>query len=544
MLTLPPVAIAVVSSLAPAIVPLLTTLAPDATATVSKAINNALDQVSNAAASGISNATKATQGITDSIKNAAGMAATPAPLGTPAPIPTMAAPESSVTDDVSPAPVSKIVPSVGNGVAGSLLPVAQKQVTKEAENGGILPDTVKPFIIPVIGLVVGTAMMQVQSINMYGKLVLYFGAQSFMNIFMSWVLGTHVTIPAGTVLSNGHILEHDLRGCPAGFALTALQQVVSFVLFLIYFVAVWFTPYKYMPKHLKTQFEMISVVIFGCVFACNIALNNFSLGYISIGVNLIIRSCLPLSTYLSQQALAMVNLYTWKPFKVLEVTLMVVGVICACLFTWADFEGKLTLGGRFIGVLACLGSLLCGSLNLALAGVLGDNKLNVLDTCAYMAVPATLFLLPIIFCVSKPVPGEWKHVGAPSMTDWEILKATYEYSTVTILWLFLSGFFSFIYNICQFTIVHTLSPSATAFGGNFNKAALTFMTLLLPFLQTKPNPPLPYIAWEWTALLCNITAFSFYSYLQIQAKKDAEARAHKALSEEGSDEEEGSTESD
>merc|ERR1711972_875680 len=167
----------------------------------------------------------------------------------------------------------------------------------------------------------------------------------------------------------------------------------------------------------------------------------------------------------------------------------------------------------------------------------GDTKLNVLDTCAYMAIPATLFLMPIIFFISKPVPGEWKHVGAPSMTDWEILMATWDYSTITILWLFLSGFLSFMYNICQFTIVHTLSPSATAFGGNFNKAALTFMTLLLPFLQTKPNPPMPYIAWEWVSLLCNIVAFSFYSYLQIQAKKEAEARAHKQIFEDGSDEE-------
>merc|ERR1719469_1852827 len=165
------------------------------------------------------------------------------------------------------------------------------------------------------------------------------------------------------------------------------------------------------------------------------------------------------------------------------------------------------------------------------------SKLNVLDTCAYMAVPATIFLLPIIFFVSKPVPGEWRHVGAPSMTDWEVLQCTWKYSPVTILWLFLSGVFSFMYNICQFTIVHTLSPSATAFGGNFNKAALTFMTLLLPFLQTKPNPPMPFIMWEWIALVMNIYAFTHYGYLQVKAKQEAAERAHKDLQEDSSDEE-------
>ena len=31
---------------------------------------------------------------------------------------------------------------------------------------------------------------------------------------------------------------------------------------------------------------------------------------------------------------------------------------------------------------------------------------------------------------------------------------------------------------------------------------------------------------EWMPLLCNIIAFSFYSYLQIQAERETEALAH------------------
>ena len=239
---------------------------------------------------------------------------------------------------------------------------------------------------------------------------------------------------------------------------------------------------------------------------------------------------------LSQQGLALVNLYKWKPFKCLEVTLMGVGVVCAVVFTWAAFKGNFG-GGGFIGIMACVASLLCGSLNLALAGVLGETKLSVLDTCAYMAIPASFFLAPIIFFIAKEVPGEGSKVSGESMmTDWEVFMVTWEYSSSTIFWLFFSGVFSFMYNICQFTIVHTLSPSATAFGGNFNKAALTFMTLLCPFLQTKKNPPMPYIAWEWAALLCNICAFSWYSYLQIQAKLEAQAREHKEMPEQKDEE--------
>jgi len=314
---------------------------------------------------------------------------------------------------------------------------------------------------------------------------------------------------------------------------------VSFILFFVYSAAVYNTDYRHDLKKLTTVSEYVNVVIFGVVFAANIALNNFSLGYISIGVNLIIRSCLPLSTYGSQQALSLCGIYKWKEVKILEILLMIVGVICAIVFTMSNFEGKMELNSGFIGVMACLGSLFCGSLNLALAGVLGEQKLHVLDTCAYMAIPATVALLPVIFFWWKPVPGEWKHMGAETMTDFEIIKITWEYSKSTIWLLGLSGVFSFMYNIVQFTIVHTLSPSATAFGGNFNKAALTFMTLLCPFLQTKPNPPKPWITYEWWALIINILAFSAYSYLQIKAKQDAAAKDKHQHLEEDSDEETG-----
>merc|ERR1719210_2025113 len=251
--------------------------------------------------------------------------------------------------------------------------------------------TMKPFVIPSLGLLVGAVIMHVfktGSGRTIGTLVLYFGAQSFMNIFMSWCLGTHVTIPQGTIV-HGQVLEHDLKGCPAGFALTALQQVVSFIIFIFVYIGSIGMGRKIQVKQLSGVTEILSVAIFGCVFAANIALNNFSLGYISIGVNLIIRSCLPLSTYVSQQGLAVFGMYPFKEFKVLEVSLMAIGVFCAAVFTWASFGGNFSAGTGFLGVLACVGSLFCGSLNLALAGVLGKNDLSVLDTCAYMSVPAT-----------------------------------------------------------------------------------------------------------------------------------------------------------
>merc|ERR1712129_372354 len=159
------------------------------------------------------------------------------------------------------------------------------------------------------------------------------------------------------------------------------------------------------------------------------------------------------------------------------------------------------------------------------------GKLSVYDTVAYMSVPAFLFLIP--FCLmKKPVPGAWPDVfGFDSASDFDILMMTRNIAPSTFELFVLSGVFSFAYNIIQFSIVHTLSPSATAFGGNFNKAALVFLTLILPFLQVHKLPGKPYIFWIWAAVLGNVAAFSAYSYPQILAKqaKTAEDEKNKPL---------------
>merc|ERR1719362_1142380 len=302
-------------------------------------------------------------------------------------------------------------------------------------------------------------------------------------------------------------LEEDLHGCPVGFALTAMQQAVSFFCFLILYAALYATPYRITPRKIESMKEVISILIFGSVFA----------------VNLIIRSCLPLTTFLSQQGLSLFGLYTYKPCKALEIGLMMCGVVCACAFTVAKImggNGKSHEGSNeVLGCIMCLLSLLCGSVNLALAGVLGEMKLSVYDTVAYMSVPAFLFLMP--FClIQKPVPGDWPKVLNKDMaSDFDILMWTSKNASSTFQLFLLSRVFSFVYNIIQFTIVHTLSPSATAFGGNFNKAALVFLTLLLPFLQVHKLPGYPCNVVIWLAVIGNVAAFSFYSYLQILAKR-------------------------
>merc|ERR1712190_283747 len=133
--------------------------------------------------------------------------------------------------------------------------------------------------------------------------------------------------------------------------------------------------------------------------------------------------------------------------------------------------------------------------------------------------------------IPKPVPGAWPDVfDFDKASDFDILRKVAVISPQTFGLFVLSGIFSFAYNIIQFSIVHALSPSATAFGGNFNKAALVFITLLFPFMQVHALPGSPYIYVIWVAVLGNVAAFSMYSYLQIleKQKKAAEESKTKA----------------
>ena len=105
-----------------------------------------------------------------------------------------------------------------------------------------------------------------------------------------------------------------------------------------------------------------------------------------------------------------------------------------------------------------------------------------------MVTSTAIFLATIVLFILEEMPGERSKVSDESMmTDWEIFMVFWQYSMSTICWLFFPSASPLMYNICQFTIVHTFSSSAIAFGGNFNEAALTFMTSLCPFQQVRHN---------------------------------------------------------
>jgi drug/metabolite transporter (DMT)-like permease len=357
-----------------------------------------------------------------------------------------------------------------------------------------------------------------------------------MNNYMSFIMRNTVIVEAGTVV-QGSVLQRDIRGCPAGFAVGALQQSVSFFVFMLFFAICYPTPYRYVPRRLKGLKEGVCVAFTGCLLSFGIALNNLALSYVSLDVNLTIRSCLPLTTLIIQQLPLPCNMRPSGPCKAREVILMVLGVIFAMVFTIAKMlgtEGFEISSHEMFGVALCLASLLCSSLHLTLVGVLGEMKLNVYDTVAYMAIPATLFLIPFACGLRKELPTEWGQVfGNDQVTDFEILRFIWSKNVQAVILVLLSGAFSFGYNIMQFKIVQALSPSAAAFGGNLNKAVLILLTLLLPLQANDRMPVAPYVHVMWLAVAGNAACFGAYSYLQVVAKSHPIDPYHNSESEFG-----------
>ncbi|CAK0819080.1 unnamed protein product, partial [Prorocentrum cordatum] len=125
------------------------------------------------------------------------------------------------------------------------------------------------------------------------------------------------------------------------FAVTGLQQLTGFVLMMAWMALSRCTPYRYVPKKLTSRTDYLAVLLFSCAFTANIALNNYSMALIPISVNLIIRSCFPLPTFLAQK------LVSWctkdgksQDSSLVELSLMLFGCFCACVAVVAKTQSS------------------------------------------------------------------------------------------------------------------------------------------------------------------------------------------------------------
>lgn len=365
--------------------------------------------------------------------------------------------------------------------------------------------------IPVSAFLFGQLMLLLGQ-NTAAMLAIYFGGQSGFSLYMKLVL-------SGEMVSR----KLGLRGMPAAFLITAVQQVVAFGSMALAMVVLYFTRWRYIPRRLSSFKEIGFVLAFSAAVAVNIGLNNFSMALLPVSLNLVIRSCIPLVTLLLQTLARQVWSATpASGARFSDVILMAMGVACAAIAAFAESESKHPSGeSRYLvlGVVMCVLSDFAAAATLILAAAFGkvlDPPLTPLDTIFYMGLPCAMILLPASFLVHHPV--SWHGFGP--MTDWQVFEKVMEISPLMWLSVIVSGLISGGYNFIQYTVVQRLSAGHAAFAGNFNKAATISLSLWfgLEFL--------PGGIWSLVMLLGiagSILSFTAWSYLQSSRAKGAKA---------------------
>jgi len=306
------------------------------------------------------------------------------------------------------------------------------------------------------------------------------------------------------IVLSGAVVSEELgyKGIPAPFLVCSLQQFTGFL--VLVFVVLSSNLYK--PKRIAGKSEWFAVCCFSVTFAMNVGFNLFSLSMVPMSIHMVIRSCLPLPTAISQLLINRCSGNTAYFIPRQEVFLMCGGVVCAVVATLAKAQGSGSSESSWsliLGVTMCCFSLFTGALNMALAGLLGTKvKLNPFDTTFYMALPVMVCMsLPIMFA---PHPT-WK---GTTMTDWQVLLKVLELSPSSIGLVLFSGVLSLSYNVLQIGMVQQLSATHTTLAGNFNKAAIAAVSLLIG-LETLPSGQSGAI---WVlATMGNIALFTIHS---------------------------------
>lgn len=318
-----------------------------------------------------------------------------------------------------------------------------------------------------------------------------------MNFYMKWIL-SKIEVAEG------------LKGVPASFLVTSTQQLVGLVCVLGLLVVSRAFGRPYTPKPLASGKELLLVLCLSASFALNIGLNLFSLVLIPLSLNLIVRSCLPLSTAVSQTLIQRKT----QDISAGEWGCMIAGVLCACVVVLAKSGGPAgSANPMFLfGVAMVVASIFCGAFDMVFKSVLGTSvKLSPLDTTYHMALPVAVFTGLIGALFPKPVSASWAARFGSTMTDVTVFQELWRLNPSVLGWVAVSGVLAFGYNIFQTFLVVKLSPATTSFAGNFNKAATVLLSMI--FLEGK-LPPGPRGKILALAIVGNIAAFALYNKLK------------------------------
>jgi len=345
----------------------------------------------------------------------------------------------------------------------------------------ISPEIFETLCVPILALSAGAILQQNPRSQSAGLLVSFFGAQTAMNLFMKQVFSNY-KLPGG------------IQGVPAPFAITAIQQITSFLVLSLGLQAARCFGHQANCQMLRTRKEVGCVLLLAVAFVCNIGLNNLSLSILDISVHLIIRTAGALVNlaieFVAQPVLTNITgeEAKWPQVNGRDLLLTLLGtffaglVVCSKLTSFASSGSTWTY---YVGIGVCCLSMIASGIELIVVRTLSTQlKMNALEAILNMSLPASLLLLLPAFFFRHSV--SWP--GSSPLTDWQVLQQVWQTSKLGIGLGVLSGIFATLYNVMLYTLSSKFQSHVISMAGNFNKIALMFLSIYLG-LEYLPKRP-------------------------------------------------------
>lgn len=357
--------------------------------------------------------------------------------------------------------------------------------------------------VSVVAVIAGLLLARTEPI--VSKLLMFFGGQTFMNIYMKNVLSNSVV----SVTKN-------LHGIPAPFMVTAIQQSSAFVLIAMWCIVSRFTPWGYMPRLLTEPRQWVIIILLSFCFAMNIGLNNLSLSLLDISVNIVIRGCSPITAFVFEALFARICGDKTDSREILKLSVMAMGTVCACAVVHAKKASIQSSDHMGIGIPICVCSIFAASMELVVVKFLGTSaKLNPVDAICYMALPCSAILMIASFSFAHTVT--WPDRGP--MCDWDVISEAYAASPGVFVLVFLSGAFALGLNVVMYSLAQSVSATFVCMTSNFNKVATICIALILGIEKL---PAWPYSLVLLLAIAGNACSFGALGFMATAPTPKAE----------------------
>lgn len=277
--------------------------------------------------------------------------------------------------------------------------------------------------------------------------VVWFLNNLTINFYNKWLLGkTDFTFPLTYTTSN--------------------KIIGWFASLTILFISVKTGKGSFPPmSKLQAQFKRPMIHVHGVFTALNIGFNNWSLVFISLSINQLLRSIVPLPTA------ALSTIFEKKRFNWQVWGSMAVVCIGAMLASYGSGDANI------VGILICLGSVFSGAAWTVVSGMLLQMGEEPLDSLSILFCSSpTCILTTLVFALA---------LESSSLVDWFQDDSRPNVGAMFALYLLTGGTLGFCYDLIHQQFIKVTSSMSMGIAGNAKMVLLIIISMI--FFEHPPT---------------------------------------------------------